>query len=279
MLRKDLVIGLDSSTTACKVVIVDADGHLISCARSPVAILKPRPSWHEQDANVWWSAARRVLREATAQVDLRRLAALCITAQRETFVVCDEDCSPLFNAVLWLDGRCWDLLPEIDRRYSSRRIHEESGKPLSANLSLGKIFWLHEQRRELLDQNARVLDVHSFLTHRLTGQVATSWGCADPMGVFDMRKNCWNASLLEAIGLRVEQLPQLFPVGAFVAEVTPEAADQTGLPAAVPVIAGLGDGQSAGLGACAVSPGDAYLNLGTAIVSGTFSDRYLVDRT
>jgi len=72
----------------------------------------------------------------------------------------------------------------------------------------------------------------------------------------------------QAIGLRVEQSPELFPVGAFVAGVMPEAATQTGLPVGLPVIAGLGDGQAAGLGVCSVSPGDAYLNLGTAIVFG-----------
>ena len=47
-----------------------------------------------------------------------------------------------------------------------------------------------------------------------------------------------------------------------------------GLTPGLPVVAGLGDGQAAGLGAGITAPGAAYLNLGTGIVSGTFSADY-----
>jgi len=244
---------------------------------APLPMLKPRSSWHEQPADSWWEATCHALREAAAQVDSHRLAALCIAAQRETFVVADEDGHPLANALLWMDERCRGLLPEIDRQYGRERIHQETGKPLSANLSLGKLYWLRKERSGLFTQNIRVLDVHSFLAHCLTGRFATSWGCADPMGLFDMRGNNWNAPLIQAIGLRVSQFPEALPVGSFVGEVQPEAARRTGLPPGLPLIAGLGDGQAAGLGVCAVLPGQAYLNLGTSIVSGTFSKRYLVN--
>jgi sugar (pentulose or hexulose) kinase len=277
MPSQDLVIGLDSSTTACKAVVVDTSGNVVSSGRASLPILKPRSSWHEQPADSWWAAACQALREAAAQVDHCRLAAMCIAAQRETFVVADEDGHPLANALLWMDERCRRLLPEIDRQYGRKRIHLETGKPLSANLSLGKLYWLCRERSDLFSQNTRILDVHSFLARCLTGRFATSWGCADPMGLFDMGGNRWNAPLIQAIGLRVDQFPEALPVGSLVGQVQPEAAFQAGLPPGLSLIAGLGDGQAAGLGACAVLPGETYLNLGTAIVSGTLSKRYLVD--
>jgi xylulokinase len=55
------------------------------------------------------------------------------------------------------------------------------------------------------------------------------------------------------------------------------AARHCGLAAGLPVVAGAGDGQAAGLGAGIVGPGRAYLNLGTAIVSGVLSPDYSVD--
>ena len=277
MSSQDLVIGLDSSTTACKAVVVDACGAVVSSGRAALPILMPRSSWHEQPADSWWEAACEALRQATAQVDNRRLAAMAIAAQRETFVIADEAGHPLANALLWMDERCRGLLPEIDRLYGRERIHQETGKPLSANLSLGKLYWLRKERSDLITRNVRVLDVHSLLAHSLTGRFATSWGCADPTGLFDMGTNQWNAPLIQAIGLRVDQFPKTLPVGSFVGEVQPKAAVQAGLPPGLPLIAGLGDGQAAGLGVCAVRPGDTYLNLGSAIVSGTFSKRYLVD--
>jgi len=43
----------------------------------------------------------------------------------------------------------------------------------------------------------------------------------------------------------------------------------------VPLVAGIGDGQAAGLGAGAVTAGSAYLNLGTSMVLGTPSSDYV----
>jgi sugar (pentulose or hexulose) kinase len=277
MILQDLVIGIDSSTTACKALVVDSSGNVVASGKALLPLLMPRSSWHEQPASSWWEAACAALREAVAQINPCRLAALCICAQRETFVVTDEEGKPLANALLWMDERCRGLLPEIDRRYSRERIHLETGKPLSANLTLGKLFWLLRERPDLFFRPIRILDVHAFLAHRLTGRFATSWGCADPMGLFDMRTNTWNIPLIHAIGLRVEPFPELLPVGAYIGGILPAAAHEAGLPEGLSLFAGLGDGQAAGLGVCAILPGQAYLNLGTSVVSGTLSRRYLVN--
>jgi xylulokinase len=277
MTPKDLVIGLDSSTTACKAIIVDTRGNVVSTGRADLPIEKPRASWHEQPADSWWEAACRALREAVSGIDCERLAGMAIAAQRETFVVTDDSGHPVANALLWMDERCRDLLPAIDREYGRESIHRESGKPLSANLSLGKLYWLRQQRPHLFRRDSRVLDVHGFLAHRLTGRFVTSWGCADPTGLFHMERKTWNAPLIRAIGLREDQLPEACAPGAPVGEVSTEAGEKSGLPPGLPLVAGIGDGQAGGLGACAVSPAESYLNLGTAVVSGTLSERYLVD--
>jgi xylulokinase len=277
MAQRDLVIGIDSSTTSCKAIVWDLRGSALAAGRAPLPMLKPQPGWHEQPAEAWWEAAQRALKEALDGIDPARLAALSITAQRETFVVTDEKGQPLTNAMLWMDERCRGLLPEIDSQYGKARIHQETGKVLSANLTSGKLYWLGKREPSIFSRIARVMDVHAFLVHRLTGCFSTSWGCADPLGLFDMRQNTWNAALIKSIGLSVDQFPTAVPVGAIIGEVHPTAAQLTGLPAGLPVIAGTGDGQAAGLGVGTLEPGDAYLNLGTAVVSGTYSDHNLVD--
>jgi len=274
---RDLVIGLDCSTTACKAIVWDKNGKPLAVGRAPLPMLKPRPAWHEQPAGSWWDATVQALQEATRQIDPGRLAALCIAPQRETFVVTDEAGWPLIDSLLWMDERCRDLLPELDRRYGKLRIHQETGKPLSANLSLGKLFWLRENRPELFSGPTRVFDVHAFLAQRLTGRSITAWGCADPTGLFHMGRNRWNDELIQAIGCNVEQFPDTLPGGQIIGEILPGAARVCGLPDGVLLVAGAGDGQAAGLGVNVTRPGQAYLNLGTAVVSGTFSEAYLVD--
>lgn len=275
---RDLVIGVDCSTTASKAVIWNREGKPLAESRKGFPLLMPRPGWHEQQAEDWWTATAQALREAAAQVDTRRLAALCLTHQRETFVPVGEDGRPLRPAIVWMDERCRKVLPLLDRLYGAERFHQLTGKPLSMNPSVGKILWLRENEPAIFHQAYKFLDVHAFLVHRLTGLFRTSWGSADPMGLFDMRQHTWAEDLIRAIGLRPDQLPEAYPPGTVLGEVTQEAASACGVPAGLPVVAAVGDGQAAGLGTNTTRPGQAYLNLGTAIVSGAYSETYVTDR-
>ncbi|MBN1246262.1 MAG: hypothetical protein JXC32_01330 [Anaerolineae bacterium] len=277
---RELVLGIDASTTACKAILWDLTGRAVAEGRAALPMLKPRPLWHEQPADAWWQALVTAVHVALdGQRDLsERIAALCIAPQRETFVPVDAAGEPLRHAIVWMDERCRALLPEIARDYGLDRVHQETGKPLSGNLALGKIRWLQRHDPEVFDRTNKYLDVAAYLIHRLTGLYRTGWGCVDPMGLFDMRSNTWDTSLLDYLGVAVAQMPEAFPPGTVVGEVTRQAAEATGLRTGTPVVAGVGDGQAGGLGVGITAPGQAYLNLGTAVVSGTYSDRYVVDR-
>ena len=96
-----LVIGIDSSTTACKAIAWDRFGHAVAEGCAAYALLQPKPGWHEQDAQAWWSGACQALRACMAQVDARQVVAIGITHQRESFVLVDADGRPLRNAILW----------------------------------------------------------------------------------------------------------------------------------------------------------------------------------
>ena len=54
------------------------------------------------------------IRQAVSQIDGKRLRALCIAHQRETFVPVDEQGQPLTNGILWMDERASELLPGLE---------------------------------------------------------------------------------------------------------------------------------------------------------------------
>ena len=217
----------------------------------------------------------QAIRQAVSQVDSKRVMALCIAHQRETFVPVDEHGQPLSNGILWMDERARDLLPSLEQTFGQEEFHRLTGKRLSVNLTIAKIAWIKQYRPDIFARTCKYLDVHSFLVHRLTGLYRTGWGCADPTGMFDTQNSCWSETLLSQAGIRLDQLPEVYPPGTVVGTITPSAAEICGLPAGLPVAAGIGDGQASGLGVNITSPGDAYLSLGTSVVSGTYSDQYL----
>jgi xylulokinase len=97
---------------------------------------------------------------------------------------------------------------------------------------------------------------------------------ADPMGMFDIKNKKWSSAILKELDLHEDQLPAAFRTGTVIGNVSEKAAAMTGLKINTPVIAGGGDGQSAGLGSNVLSSKRAYLNLGTAVVAGVYGKTY-----
>lgn len=277
-MARDLIISLDCSTSASKAIVWDLYGNILSEGRTSLLMIQPRLAWHEQPAKSWWSASCEAITQSLSHVNPKRVSALCIAHQRETFVPINERGEPLRNSITWMDERAFSLLPDIADRFGKDHFQEITGKPISGNLTVGKIEWLRRNEPKVFAETFKYLDVHAFLVYQLTGQYRTGWGCADPMGLFDMRKNEWSQEILSGIGVRPDQVPEAYPPGTVLGTVQPVAAKASNLPEGIPVVAGLGDGQSAGLGVNITQSGESYLSLGTSIVSGTFSDRYANSR-
>src|SRR5512136_2316371 len=125
---KDLVVGIDSSTTACKTIAWDRSGKAVAEHRVELTYQSPHPTWYEQNAEVWWEALIHTLRAVSSQVSADRIAALCISHQRETFVLVDDRCKPLREAILWMDDRSRSQVDELDRRVGYDRIQAVTGK-------------------------------------------------------------------------------------------------------------------------------------------------------
>lgn len=269
-MTRDYVIGIDCSTTAAKAVVWDAAGTAVAQAKAGFELVQQRPGWGEQNAEDWWTATVTAVRRAVQAVDGSRIAAICIAHQRETFACLDDRGHPLRPAMLWLDARA---VAQVETR-GTADVHRITGKPPNPTPAWYKLLWLAEHEPETLQRTAKVVDVQGFLVHRLTGLWTTSWASADPLGLVDMATFDYHDGLIADVGLGRSQLCSLQAPGAVLGTVTEDVLERLGLPDRLPVIAGVGDGQAAQLGAGITAAGRAYLNLGTGVVSGTYSETY-----
>ncbi|GAP06200.1 MAG TPA: xylulose kinase [Anaerolinea thermolimosa] len=275
-LQKDLVLGLDLSTTACKAMLWDARGLPHGEGRKELDILQPIPGQFEQSAEEWWNATVLAIRQAIRSVNAGRVAAISISHQRETFVLLDSTGCPLRPAILWMDERSRPIHDEVVSALNDPNYQERTGKPLTPNLIIGKLEWLRRQEPGNLKKTAHLLDTGAYLNYRLTGKFATSTASADPTGLLDIPGRQWDPHCLSWLGLSPDQFPELYEPGQVIGTLTREAAQETGLPAGLPVVAGLGDGQANTLGSGVSSSSLASLSLGTSIITGLVSTAYKV---
>ena len=270
-----LVIAVDCSTTASKAIVVGSDGRVVGEGSHPLETTSPAPHWFEQQAEDWWTATDLAVRRAVEAIDdPAAVAAVCITHQRESFACLDGDGDPLRPAILWMDGRAHAEA----RRYGTERVEALSGKPVDITPGLYKLLWLRDHEPDTMGRCDHIADVHTYLAHAMTGRWVSSTASVDPLAVIDQRTGDYSDELLELAGLRRGQLPDLVPTGTSLGPLRPEVADAWGLSRDVAVIAGIGDGQAAGIGLGVTDPGAAYLVLGTAVVIGSETTSYLPAR-
>lgn len=274
-----LVIAIDCSTTGAKATVVDVDGRTVAAGRASLDTTSPRPGWHEQDAGQWWPATDAAVRQALEHLDATggsraRIAAVCVAHQRESFVAVDAGNRPLHPAILWLDGRATAEIAE----YGTPEVERLCGKPADITPALYKLAWVRRHHPGWLHDAHRVVDTHAFLVRELTGRWATSLSSADPLALVDIEARDYSPELLGIAGVQRAQLPELHPAGTVIGPLTAAVAAGWGLDPAASVVAGLGDGQAAGVGAQVLDPSTAYLNVGTALLLGTECRGYVPAR-
>jgi len=268
-----VVIAVDCSTTGAKASVWKADGTELASGRAELDLSIPGPGRGEQDPRQWWTAMQSAVRTAVAGLDVSRVVSLTVTHQRESFVCLDEAGEAVRPAMLWLDSRAGE---QVDR-FGSADVHDRTGKPPNTTVSYYKLLWLAEHEPAVLARTAHVVEVHGYLVHQMTDLWATSTASMDPTGLLDIRTGDYDAAVLAHLGLDRSQLSTLHSPGDVIGGLSAAAAELLGLLPGTLIVAGAGDGQCAGLGAGVAAPGRAYLNIGTGLISGTYSSQYRPD--
>lgn len=275
----DLVIGLDSSTTGAKAFVFDRKGTIVIQASESIPLYSPKPNYYEQNPDDWWNSARKVLRKITNRINPDRIAAISIANQRETFVVLDSNSNSIRPAIIWLDERCKNEVEPFSKKIGQNKIHRITGKPPDYAPVVYRLAWMKRYEPALYKKMSMVCDVHTWLSWKLTNTFKTSWASADPLGLFGIKTKSWSPLILNELKLTESKLPIAVRPGSVIGNITAKASKQTGLSTKTLIIAGGGDGQVAGLGAKALVPVRAYLNLGTAVVAGIYGSQYRISKS
>jgi len=120
--------------------------------------------------------------------------------------------------------------------------------------------------------------VSGWLNYRLTGRFVES--AASQVGYlpFDFKRQAWARSWdwkWRALGARREQMPDLAPVGSILGGLTRDAAEATGLPEGLPVVAAAADKVCEILGAGAITLDLGAVSYGTTATINVTTPRYL----
>ena len=280
-MTQDYLLAIDNGTQSVRALIFDLRGHLVDKAQVRIdSYASPQPGWVENDPDDFWRALSTACRRLWANTSVPRAAirGVVLTTQRATVINLDAAGRPLRPAMIWLDRRrsnadptlawWWEIaLRAVNMRSTIRYFAAEA----EAN-------WIARQQPDLWARTEKFLLLSGYLNWRFTGRFADSVASQVGYIPFDYRRGRWAADWdwkWQVLPLRRAMLPELVAAGTPLGTVTTAAAEDTGIPAGLPVIAGAADKACEVLGAGCLTPDTACLSYGTAATVSTTTARYV----
>jgi xylulokinase len=273
------LLGLDIGTSGAKALLCDDRGNLLTTATAEYPLSSPFPLWSEQEPADWWRGARQALREvvAAAGVEARQIAGLGLTGQMHGAVFLDAQGAVIRPALLWNDQRTAAECAEITELVGAARLIEIAGNPALTGFQAPKILWLRNHEPENYARLAQVLLPKDYIRLRLTGARAADAADAAGTLLLDLRARDWSDEILRALGIPRDWLPRVYEGPEVTGALLPDVANELGLPAGLPVIAGGGDNAAAAIGTGIVRAGVVSSSIGTSGVIFAHADTIALD--
>jgi len=279
-LKEKVILAIDCGTQSLRALLFSPTGDLLAKAQEMYApYVSLQPGWAEQDPEIYWSAlCKACSRLKRDHHDLFvRIAGVGLTSQRNSMINVDRNGACLRPAIIWLDQR------KARPPFAARGLLKKGLRLIKMDdfvagiQSEGKCNWIRQQQPRIWQATYKYLQVSGYLNYRLTGRFADSTASQIGHLPFNYKKMRWSRRL--ELGARLfpverEKLPELVMPGDALGAVTPQVADQTGVPAGVPVIACGSDKGCETLGSGIIDQKTASLSFGTTATVQTTSRKY-----
>lgn len=259
-------LGIDTSTTGSKALVINERGKVMAVASSPHTLQTPKPLWSEQDPREWWDAVAASIRSVLEQAGIggEQVGAVGLTGQMHGLVLLDESGNILRPAILWNDQRTQSQCDEIHARVGKERFIQITGNVALTGFTAPKILWVKENEPEVYAKAKHVLLPKDYIRYKLTGEYAMDKADGAGTVLFDLQSRDWSDEVLAALEIPRTWMPRTFEGTEFTGHITEEAAQLTGLKVETPVAAGGGDQAAGAVGVGAVEPGIVGLTVGTS---------------
>ncbi|PJF37388.1 MAG: carbohydrate kinase [Candidatus Thermofonsia Clade 1 bacterium] len=278
---QECLLAIDYGTQSVRALLFNLQGDLVESVRLAVEpYVSPQHGWAEQAPEYFWEMLSQACRALWAKAGAWRAAlrGVALTTQRGTVINVDRAGQPLRPAILWLDqrqtqgvkpvGGWWGLLFRlIGMRKTLAYLQAEA----EAN-------WIAKHQPEIWRRTHKYLLLSGYLSYKLTGQFVDSVGCQVGYLPFDYRAQRWASRRSwhwQALPLTPEMLPDLVEVGGVLGAITAEAAEATGIPAGMPLIAAAADKACEMLGCGVLMPQVGHISYGTTATFNTLQRRYI----
>ena len=254
------LLGIDVGSSACKSVVFDESGRVLSQFLQEYGSDTPPEG---MEAEALWRAVLESVRRAVADSSDKRISALGVSSFGESFVPIDAKGTALAPVMSYIDSRGREEFDGLVRAMDPDRIMEISGVKPHPMYSLSRMAYLRDRKPQAFASTWKYLPIASFILYRLCGAAVTDFSLAARTLAFDVVHKRWNGELLALAGVHTAQMPDAVPSGTVVGGLDKGIARLAGIEGDTAVVTGGHDQVCAAFGAGVIAKGDAVDGTGS----------------
>ncbi|HDQ73601.1 MAG TPA: carbohydrate kinase, partial [Chloroflexi bacterium] len=280
-MNRDRILAIDYGTQSVRALVFDLHGHLLHRVQVEVEpYFSPQPGWAEQRPAYFWEKLCLACRKLWAAGDTPKqaIAGVALTTQRATMVNVDAAGNPLRPAIVWLDQRRTEGLAPVGGLWGLIFRLGGMRRTVAYLQAEAEVNWIRTHQPEIWTRTHKYLFISGYLTYKLVDRFVDSVGCQVGYVPFDYKHLTWAKDWnwkWQAVPMDRQVLPDLVPPTEMLGEITPQAAEETGIPVGTPLVAAAADKACEVVGAGCVDPHVACLSYGTTATVNTTSQRYV----
>ena len=266
-----LVLTIDFGTQSARTALINKNGEIVSMIKTlynPVYYSEEN-GYAEQDADYYFEILRDSLSKLTLQNrdKLENIIGATITTFRDSSVQLGRDLKPLRKCILWLDQRnakASEKLPLLHRFL----FFLVGMKPtIELNRKRTVAHWIKENEPEIWKNTFKYVNISSYLTYKLTGNLVDSASSVTGHYPINFKKRKWyrqGAMKGRIYGIPSSMLCELKQPGEVLGVISDKFAREVGLPCGIKLIATGSDKACETIGLGALNPSTGAISYGTA---------------
>jgi sugar (pentulose or hexulose) kinase len=280
-MTRDRILAIDNGTQSVRALLFDPRGNLLAKSRMPIEpYFSIQPGYAEQHPAMFWKAVCDACRQLWQMpgVDKDSVAGVALTTQRGTIINLDQNGEPLRPAMSWLDQRRTENLKPIGGLWGVAFRLSGMTQTVAYLQAEAEANWIHAYQSGVWSNTRKYLLLSGYLTYRLTDRYVDSIGCQVGYLPFDYKHQQWAKASdwkWQAVPIDKAWLPELIPPAQPLGQISRSAAEATGIPIGLPLIAAAADKACEVIGSGALDPHIGCLSYGSSATINTTHRKYV----
>lgn len=259
------ILVFDVGTTNFKTFLFDGEGEALFSLATSASPSYGSEGMVYRDAASWRDALVDGAKQASAFAAEQSLsiAGVSITASRSTVIPIDSNGDAIAPAMMWQETASRAIVNELNSGDVVYMIYNKTGSRPNTVFSAPKMTWLARHKPDVYAKAHKLVGIQDYLIRFMTGDLVTDHTFGSRTLLMNIRTLEWDDEMLSVFGVAKDKLCRLIEPGSVAGRLGRQAAGLMNLAEGLPVVTAGGDQQNAMLGAGAVQPGEAMINLGT----------------